>query len=281
MRHSEFKQMRKGIPMMSSRSIAILCAGLLAGVIGANSARAVSPLPVGASVDGKTTSAYIEDWWNWVGQFSAPDNPFTDTTGIDAVKHQAGPVFFIAGQSGFEDHAPVTRDFDLPAGRFLLVPIVNALVANGPDPGYPDTKTESDALTPGATDESSLLASIDGVDVPNPASYIQRSGTNFTLNLTDNNPIGFPAGTYTDANSSGFWLLLPPLSPGDHTLNFGGSVNALTTPGPNGITFPAYSINVTDRLHVVPLPRAALAALPMLLAIVGGIARRSRRSMLV
>jgi hypothetical protein len=36
---------------------------------------------------------------------------------------------------------------------------------------------------------------------------------------------GLPSGRYEPAVADGFYLLLPPLTPGPHTLTFGGSGN--------------------------------------------------------
>jgi hypothetical protein len=76
---------------------------------------------------------------------------------------------------------------------------------------------------------------------------------------------GFPAGTYTDANSDGFWLMLEPLSAGEHTIHFGGTSNPFPAENP---LLPSFTVDVTDHVTAgaaaIPLPAGALAALPVM-----------------
>jgi hypothetical protein len=83
-----------------------------------------------------------------VGNWSASvnGNVFADTTGAKANDNQSGPVFFIAGTTG---GAPVSRDFTIPQGKFVLFPLINWVTANGADPGFASTAEEVEALTTG------------------------------------------------------------------------------------------------------------------------------------
>jgi hypothetical protein len=47
----------------------------------------------------------------------------------------------------------------------------------------------------------------------------------FVFNFGSDNLFGLPAGRYEPAVADGFYLLLPPLTPGPHTVTFGGSGN--------------------------------------------------------
>jgi hypothetical protein len=47
----------------------------------------------------------------------------------------------------------------------------------------------------------------------------------FSLTLPDGNLFGIPAGLYAPAVADGFYLLLPPLRPGEHIIEFGGTGN--------------------------------------------------------
>ena len=47
----------------------------------------------------------------------------------------------------------------------------------------------------------------------------------FSFEFAAENLFGLAAGTYAPAVADGFYLLLPPLTPGPHTIEFGGTGN--------------------------------------------------------
>jgi len=59
----------------------------------------------------------------------------------------------------------------------------------------------------------------------------------FSLTLPADNIFGAPPGTYAPAVADGWYVMLAPLSPGRHTLRFGGAT-------------PSFSVNVTYHLRV-------------------------------
>jgi hypothetical protein len=223
-------------------------------------------------VAGQTIGQWTADWWNWAG--SAP--VIGDTTGAAATQNQSGPVFFVAGTSG---GTAVTRAFDIPANTFVLFPLINWVIANGPDPGFSDTASEATAITDGTIDPAKLFASVDGEVVGDLASHRERAPANFTF-TTVQGATGFPAGTFTDANADGYWIMLEPLSAGPHTLHFGGTSNDFVGPDP-ALTVPSFTVDTTDNVRVgpaaIPLPPGALAALPGTLMAAARLRRRSPR----
>src|ERR1700756_2355621 len=52
-------------------------------------------------------------WWQWEWSIPLPINPVGDTTGIDCAVYQSGPVWFLAGTSGFN----ATRSCTIPVGK--------------------------------------------------------------------------------------------------------------------------------------------------------------------
>ena len=130
-------------------------------------------VPGHSSVAGKSVGVYTADWWNWAASIPAP-GPIADQTGAQATANQSGPVFFIAGTgSGIP---PVNRTFDVPQGKYLLFPLLNWIVANGPDPGFADTKSEAIALATNTIDPAKLFATLDGKAVTGLASHREHSG---------------------------------------------------------------------------------------------------------
>ena len=61
----------------------------------------------------------------------------------------------------------------------------------------------------------------------------------FTIDFPEGNIFGVQAGP-SMAASDGFWIMLKPLPPGEHTINFGGSFG------------PEFTIDITYHISVVP-----------------------------
>ena len=260
-----------------TRSIALAAATLCVATI---SPALGGPVAPGSTVEGKTIGEWTADWWNWAG--SVP-NVFSDVTGSQATLNQSGPVFFVAGTSPFTGVSTATREFEIPEGKFVLFPLLNWIVANGADPGFSSTAEEVEALVDGTIDPDLLFASVDGVEILNLEQHRERSPIDFTFTPSTASA-GFPPGTYTDANADGYWVMLEPLDVGTHTIHFGGTSVEFTGPDPV-VSVPSFSVEVTDNVTVVdgstviPLPPAALGALPVLAGLWGSVQWRRRRSL--
>ena len=135
--------------------------------------------------------------------------------------------------------------------RALLPPPHNAFDVHTPSDGLQSAALiYRDFLSFGFRADT-LHASIDGVPVGEldrprrrstrvrrrpPGARQPRSRCGFgTGNL-----FGLPAGAYAPAVQEGFYLLLAPLSPGVHTIGFGGS----------GFSGAPFDVDVTHRLTV-------------------------------
>jgi hypothetical protein len=78
-------------------------------------------------VDGQTIATWTQDWWTWALQAPYVTNPLLDTTGAYAGINNNEPVYFVAGTaSDFGGPANVDRMFDVPAGKPLLIPVLNS-----------------------------------------------------------------------------------------------------------------------------------------------------------
>lgn len=167
-------------------------------------------------------------WWQWAYSFPAADIPFFNTGGpVDISAGQSGPVWFLAGAN---NGLGSPRTGVVPAGKFLFFPMAN-LVNDypcppsfnfEPDPGESlETflqRTANDFL-PALTD---LFASIDGATLRNLANYRAMSDMfTFTADPAATSFDPCITGTPQPGVAAGYWLLLAPLPPGQHTLHFG------------------------------------------------------------
>jgi len=209
----------------------------------------------GHTVAGISQLDLSQQWWQWVVSIPTSGNPQYDIDGSLAQTNNNGPVFFVAGNFGAPPYNPSERTFTVPAGKPLFFPVLNSADFEFrdvrpnciDDPTYLDpahTSLEcalsfiSPALEP---DMVTIHATLDGqlellTFFP---SHRQTSTSFFDIDLPIGNVFGKDAGNYPGiAVSDGYWIALDGLSPGRHTLVFGG------TDG-NGFT-----LEVTDTLNV-------------------------------
>jgi hypothetical protein len=184
-------------------------------------------------------------WWEWALETSASENPLTDTTGqFAAVNQPNGPVWFLAGNMG----GTTVRTFTVPAGKALFFPIVNFFdVEDATIKGggvfflvpHPLQTAQTFVATVIAT-ATGLSAEVDGTPIPITTDNLEQS-TPFSLQLPADNILGVPAGAYFPAIDSGYYVLLSPLSAGQHTIHFAGT-----------LTFFPFTLDVTYNLTVGP-----------------------------
>jgi hypothetical protein len=175
---------------------------------------------------GKTIGEWSAEWWQWAFAIPTTTNP---QLGGDCAQGQQGPVWFLAGvwMGGTEGHpAKADRSCNVPRGKYIFFPIANSFWLNSAQDD-PHTETEyrkfaNDELPPSIGGE--LEATLDGNPIIfNPETPIIRSQSPvFTASFPPVNVITtsfrVPASDLTGYPivSDGFWVILPPLSPGDH-----------------------------------------------------------------
>jgi len=169
----------------------------------------------------------------------------------------------------------VTRSFQVPAGKPLLVPIINFFDTepaeiDPPAASLMDRENAASIVVAGwlnAT-KSNLFASIDGSFVSQLGQHLEVSGL-FSMGPVQAGSMveafGVPAGAELyPTKVAGYWLMIEGLAPGPHTLHFGGSSEGFTPDDNCCTTFPiaAFSTDITANIVVVPEPNAALLILP-------------------
>ena len=195
------------------------------GSVGAQgNARIVPPNSV---VGGRTLDQWAAAWTQWAFSHSQAVGVYDDGTnfGLD----QSGPVWFV--QPGCND-----RVCNLPAGVFLMAPTVfgwNDYPC--PDPGFAPAPGQSldDFLVGGMNDildgvpqefldgAFGPLLEVDGVAVQNVAAYRAVSSM-FTMTI-DPSWQAWDAcvtGEPQQMVAGGWYVILPPLSPGTHTVTY-------------------------------------------------------------
>jgi hypothetical protein len=182
-------------------------------------------LPPGAHPHGRTYSEWAAAWWRWLLSQPASTNPILDPTGAFCANGQEGKVWFLAGTFG----GTATRSCTVPPGTALLFPAVNLVSCGVP----PDRATEEEvrsAVSIVPEEASGLNATIDGIPVSDiQGRYFEQSAL-FEVGLPADNLFGLPAGTVVaPCVDAGYYLMVHPLPPGEHTIEFGGSLTDFST----------------------------------------------------
>ena len=162
-------------------------------------------------------------WWQWAGSFDDVDSPVADRTGSNCHLKQSGPVWFLAGTYGT---ARTVRTCTVPRDKYIFFPLINYVVMPGSGgPGCPSSCCASYAATARAvTDDPSILVlEVDGQRVEGLSKYRQA-----TTECFDMGALAEPKYRIFPSAANGYYVMLPPLSPGKHVLNFGGILPSMS-----------------------------------------------------
>jgi hypothetical protein len=134
----------------------------------------------------------------------------------------------------------------VPAGQALFLPLEFEAAFRIPNPPDPMPKVSLNQVPqlrtllagPVIDHVTELHVFLDGVSLLPSVTRIKSPVFFVTLPAQDS-LVGF-TGTIQTV-SDGYWLFIPPLPPGDHLLNFGGT-----------LTYPSFSVftDITDVIHV-------------------------------
>ncbi len=213
---------------------AVLAGVMLVALTSAPGAPNASPtvLPPNSKPYGASYGEWGGRWWQWALSSSPATNPVVDPTGEFAALGQSGPVWFLAGTYGGTAERTVT----VPAGKALFFPILNQCWINMPEYGDNEWSEEQEAYARALIADAveiglDLACQIDGVSVADITAY--RSTTpedgEFSVYLPEDNMfdvwyglwgIDVAEGTYGPSVSDGYYLMVAPLSVGEHTIHF-------------------------------------------------------------
>ncbi len=183
--------------------------------------------------------------WTWGLQAPAGTNPITDRTGEHADFDNDRPVFFVAGTFG----GKAERTFTVPEGTPILIPVINNIALTF-DTDPPGEAEELLAEWEATVDPASLSAVIDGDPVENVEAYYVRTDY-FTPGSPQEGSLleavlerfNLPeAEDLYPSLASGYWLLVEGLTPGEHTISYGGTFSMNGGP---------VSVSVTDHITIV------------------------------
>jgi hypothetical protein len=179
-----------------------------------------------AVTDSQTLGELGAEWWTWALEEPAPTNPLQDKDKASQCEgtttFEGGEVLFLAGTfSGNE----VTRECTVSSETWLFFPVVNTVNLE-PKGTFTEQqlRTLSNRQMNRFLARSTMFVRVDGEPIAISEQENRADTPLFTVNLPKNNVFGVKPEPY-DAVADGVWVLLPPLSEGTHTIEFGGTFN--------------------------------------------------------
>ena len=180
-------------------------------------ALAAEPLLVApeASVAGLSQEDWSRAWWQWAWSFDDIDSPVADRTGALCAGKQRGSVWFLAGTYGTRR---TVRTCTVPRGKHLFFPLINYVVMPRTDRPISCAEVTRDAAEM-TDDVAGLVLEVDGVRYAGLKRHRQATRQCFDMGtLTE------PATRIFPSAGNGYYVMLKPLPPGRHEINFGGAL---------------------------------------------------------
>ena len=174
---------------------------------------------------GQTYGEWSVAWWRYILELPLENQPGLDPTGANCNYAQSGAVFFLVSTPGGN---AVRNECVVPAGKYLFFALLGNSQVKAITDHYPEVSMRA-SIQGFNNSAKNLQANIDGEDISlslNPKSTPLRTRSPdgfFTVTAPENNIFGgIPGETYYGV-SDGFYLMVAPLSPGAHTITFGGN----------------------------------------------------------
>ncbi len=176
-----------------------------------------------AELFGRRIDQYANAWWQWAYSMPNAESPIRDRNGEKCGVNQTGPVWFLAGGFG---SSLIKRTCEVPAGKYLFFPVVNMVY-------YPSNRqlasgsvTCQAAMKSAAANNDNLAyieVVVDGKLFNDAKELRIHPNECFDLGKRMKRPDGapkiFPAAT------DGYWMMLKPLPPGEHSISFKAHYN--------------------------------------------------------
>ncbi len=182
-------------------------------------------LPADFTLHGKTGDQWSAEWWQWAYKIPSANHPINQVGNVDCSAYQTGRVWFLGGTfGGVVGH---DRTCTIPKNTYLWFPVLNWVMWR---PGDCVTDQECYDLARSYGDATNnVVVTVDGDPVPNVVDYRFNSAP-FKFKIKDGgihqgdpNNTAYPhliPGLMYDGFDDGYYMMLKPLSPGEHTIHF-------------------------------------------------------------
>ena len=169
-------------------------------------------LDAGQSVDGVSQSAYVERWWQWAMRLPDGVRAYQDPSGAQCGMNQSGPVWFLAGTEGT---MRVDRRCEIPAGHYVFFPVIDLIAHSKPGKAL-DCRTAQAQARQRNDRLADAQVTLDGRPIPHIEAHRLHPPACFDA-FAKAKYMEHPEA-YGPAAADGYWLMLNPLSEGEHHL---------------------------------------------------------------
>ncbi len=168
---------------------------------------------------GKTYAKWSAEWWRWAMELPpGPGHPFDPDPSFKITTGQRGKVWFVGSPFGNS-----VRNCTIPASKALFIGLVNGELSNLE--GF----VTADAQRAAAKEQADLIVgvtcTVDGTSVPNLLTAYRFVSPQFKFFAPTPWIFGATGGPAT-AVADGYYVMLAPLSVGEHTIRFTGGIPA-------------------------------------------------------
>jgi len=180
---------------------------------------------------GRTFGEWSAAWNQWADSIPTAEHPLFDNGPCSV--GQSGPVWFLGGKfcalNTTCGTTGVRRFCTLPAGKALYFPVLDVENSTLESPALTqiaDLRSNVESAIDAATN---LFCEVDGAPIPHLKERFRVQSSAFGFTIPSDNfftAVGegpFKAGTYFPAVDDGVYVMLPPLSHGQHVIHFGGA----------------------------------------------------------
>lgn len=208
--------MRFGSSSFTRAFVAVVLSATSLAAFAADPVRPLAPIDPDDFVADHPQVDWVEAYLQWIAAFPHGASPVSDGTGALCAAKQDGDVWFLATSDG---SAPVERRCSVPAGKTLFVPIAVTTERSGNR--EPDCASMARIAAGDLTHVTELSMAIDGLSVFNLERHRQPTGDCFALGLRQ-----VPRSAARTAVADGWYVMLAPLSAGEHTIAVGARYDA-------------------------------------------------------
>lgn len=183
----------------------------------------------------KTQYEWSAEWWTTFLEAPSVGNPLvssdSNSANLEHINKPSSPVFFLTGSLD-PSIQPINRTVTIPENKAVFFPLYNAFNAESVESGIlPSLLCSNISPVTG----NILSATLDGVRIPIDGDFTpwrqscgdQPDSGNFVVNELPGSLLQFLAEDEKTLPynfvSDGYWLLLTPLTLGEHTVTFGAS----------------------------------------------------------
>jgi hypothetical protein len=193
-------------------------------------------------VYGQTIGNWGHAWWQWVSNFAAADNPIVQDGLVDCSADQSGAVWYLAGTFG----GSAERTCSIKKGKAIFFPLFNGIFWTPLDPAIPEDCTDEQSCRGVSANIDTLTSwtcTVDDTPCVWFAQIVRAQSDARPFNIPDGSSFtvfGYAPGVRDISIADGYWVMLDPLPPGEHTLHFTA----------NATVFGGFSLDVIYHLTV-------------------------------